>query len=230
MKRQRVASSTSSTRVKATKALAKRKPVNFSIPRGPTVTGFPKQLQVKHRYYERVRLNALLGVLTINNFRANGMFDPYATGVGHQPLYFDQLSAVYNHFTVIRSKITAKFIQQTDAAGCAGSICGIYVDDDTSTLASISDIVEQNSSVFKTALPSGENQAIVSQTWDAVQTFGPNPLANDNLQGTPGTDPTEQSIFCVYFQPMAAANTTGELEVFIEYTAIWDELKNVAGS
>ena len=35
--------------------------------------------------------------------------DPNHTGVGHQPLYFDQLMTIYNHYIVIGAKITVKF-------------------------------------------------------------------------------------------------------------------------
>lgn len=39
-------------------------------------------------------------------YSANGCFDPDVTGVGHQPMYFDNFAAVYGKYKVLWSKIT----------------------------------------------------------------------------------------------------------------------------
>lgn len=43
-------------------------------------------------------------------FSANGCYDPDTTGLGHQPMYFDNYSAVYNQYRVLKSEITVTVV------------------------------------------------------------------------------------------------------------------------
>jgi len=45
-----------------------------------------------------------------HTFRCNNIYDPDATGGGHQPRHFDILAEVYDHYTVLGSKMTAKIV------------------------------------------------------------------------------------------------------------------------
>ena len=47
------------------------------------------------------------------------MFHPDKSSVGHQPMYFDQLQAIYDHFTVINSriKVTPFYSEDTQPIG-----------------------------------------------------------------------------------------------------------------
>lgn len=212
----------------------KRKRVNeFRVPRGIQTTraGMPKQLRMKHNYTDNVTISATTGVLQSFLIRCNGMFDPNATGVGHQPMYFDQLSAMYNHFTVLKSKITLQVSLLSTSAAEIG-VCGIYIEDDSSVVATSFVIAnEQETSVFGQVNNQFNQPTRFTKTWDAVQAFGPNPLANDNLQGSASADPTEQQTFVCYFQDAnSAATLTGFGLITVEYDVIWDELKNVTSS
>jgi hypothetical protein len=43
-------------------------------------------------------------------FRGNGAFDPDATGIGHQPKYYDTWAAIYNRYRVLRSSIRVNWV------------------------------------------------------------------------------------------------------------------------
>lgn len=45
-------------------------------------------------------------------FRANGLFDPEVSLGGHQPRGFDQMTAIYQTYTVLGSKITVQWAYQ----------------------------------------------------------------------------------------------------------------------
>lgn len=66
------------------------------------------------KYAEHVTL--VTGVApTSQLWRANSLFDPNQTGVGHQPLGFDQLSALYNQYRVYGCKYRITFHNQNTA-------------------------------------------------------------------------------------------------------------------
>jgi hypothetical protein len=63
-------------------------------------TPFPYKLVTKLRYHENTNLTP--AALTYQyNYNANSLFDPNRTGVGHQPMYYDQLCpGVYTRYRV----------------------------------------------------------------------------------------------------------------------------------
>lgn len=191
--------------------------------------GLSRQLVMRHKYLDSITLTSTGGSLGTASYRCNGMYDPDASAGGHQPFYFDQLTAIYNHFTVTKSKLKVTFCpNSTTSAAC---VVGIFINDDNVlTPTSLVTIGEQSSaSVACFNSPNGPN-AVLRSYWDAVKTFGPNPQANDNLQGTASADPTEQSTWTIAMQQPQGGTVSVQALVEIEYTAIWDELKDIAGS
>lgn len=207
-----------------------------SIPRalGSATNGFPKMLQMTHRYVESVRIAApATGTVGKYLFSCNGMYDPNRTGTGHQPMYFDQLAALYNHYTVTSSRIRVEFTFENSAINSA-NIFGVYLEDDsTVTPTSIQDFAEQSTAICATRSASlNVNLPVIKHSWNAKKAFGGEPLSDPNLQGTSGADPTEQQYYAVFSSDInvAVANTAIWYTVYIEYTATWQELKNVLSS
>lgn len=233
MKRSGTQLSTSSTRTQAATKAKQTKRLRFNVPRlvRQPRTGFPKQLHMKHSYVEGISISGTSGSIGKHFYRCNGMFDPNMTGAGHQPMYFDQVGAIYDHFTVLRSKLTAQFAL---GAGSTATVCvaGMYIDDDTtSTPATYQGCCEQNSSVYSEITLAPETPIRMTKSWDAKQAFGGDVMDNDNLQGTSAADPTEQQLWVLFGQDLnVAANFTLYVLVTIEYDVIWDELKNIDSS
>lgn len=76
-----------------------------------------RALYVKLRYFEQgIALTATAGNQAQYAFRGNDCYDPDVPGIGHQPLGFDQYSALYQRFTVVASKIKATFFIASDTA------------------------------------------------------------------------------------------------------------------
>lgn len=192
--------------------------------------GFPLKLQMTHRYIETIGLTCTSGVITNFRFSCNGMHDPNNTGVGHQPYYYDQLTAIYAHYTVLKSKL-----KLTCTPALSGSLpCAIvtYINDDTtSTPTDLDNAIEAQQGRYK-IMPQGAGDAVVTYSyWDAVKIFGGDPMANDNLQGTSGANPPEQSFYNIVFGSLDKTNTVScFITAEIEYTAMWDELRDIASS
>ncbi len=65
----------------------------------PRLSGMPDRLFVKLRYATPLELTS--GASTASHtYRANSLFDPDFTGVGHQPMGFDQYAAFYDRYYV----------------------------------------------------------------------------------------------------------------------------------
>jgi len=200
---------------------------NAQIVRFPSF-GFPTKLQVKHKYVDSNGLNGALGALAVQQFRANGMYDPDYTSTGHQPMYFDQLAAVYDHFTVLKSylKLTVHTL-----SGTSGQLVSVYLNDDTTVTPGTKEArIEQSSAKDVTLTAYGGPQTIYLG-FDAYKTFGGSILGNDNLQGSASADPTEQTLFTITAAAIDPSQTTSVwYTAEIVYTAVWDELKDITSS
>jgi hypothetical protein len=74
----------------------------------------PNNFVTKLRYHDSVPINAANGTVAGHVFRANSPYDPDYTASGHQPRYFDQIMPLYDHYQVLGSKITVKFINNSN--------------------------------------------------------------------------------------------------------------------
>lgn len=208
--------------------------VKKNVPRNLTSVnlglGFPKRVVCTHKYVGFRDLTSTTGLVGTYRFSCNGMFDPDSTGVGHQPMYFDNLTAIYDHYTVIGSKLTLKVVPKNVTQG-PGAVA-VFVNDDTSTaITNIGTAVEQSSGTSALLLPVGQSVPLtVTKYWSAKKTFGGSILGNDNLQGNASADPTESQFYDICYQDIGtgSASSTIQLWVEIEYTAVWDELRDQA--
>lgn len=76
--------------------------------------GYPDKLVTKLRYVDNLSLSGAGSTVGSNVFRMNSCFDPDLSGVGHQPMYFDQLcgpvgTAPYSRYRVISSVMTVTY-------------------------------------------------------------------------------------------------------------------------
>ena len=74
-------------------------------------------------------------------------FDPWLTYGGTSP-YFDQVAAIYQHYTVMKARMKVTIVPNTVDA----YVSGILIDDDlTPAITTLDGMVEQPSVVFKTS-------------------------------------------------------------------------------
>lgn len=196
-------------------------------------TPLPQKLLSKHRYSTTIQLDpGAAGILASHVFSANGLYDPDITGTGHQPMGFDQLAVLYDHYTVIGAKITVK---GTNADTIYQQIVGINTLDDTTDPASgdINTMIEQGKTKY---VVFGDAASTHSKTITAKvapkKFFGKsNMMDNAQLKGNAAANPTEQVYFHVVAAPIQGVNSVPiQLHVLIEYVAVWTEPKALASS
>lgn len=193
-------------------------------------TGLPQKVLVKHKYVETFTLTAT-GVPSSYVFRANSMFDPNLTGVGHQPMYFDQYAALYNHYTVIGSKITFQFTSADNVYPPFQVAC--VLDDDGAQPTPLADAVAEQTLGSKVILmPSDSTDTVRHLTlkFSAKKNFGGSVVNNAGLRGNATTNPTEQMFYFFSITPRSGDNAEVRCTASIEYIAVWAELKEQSQS
>lgn len=176
----------------------------------PIRGAMPSQLKTQLLYGARESVTGLFGN---HVYTGNGLFDPDISGVGHQPRGFDQLMALYDHYTVQRVKVELRFIN----AGGDNTEFGVMyclAADGSGPPTTISDILEH------------QNAKIVPYNWEGnatVRTLTKEFDTSTNLstkdysvlRGDASSNPTEQ-----YFVHFGCVGTGGSSNSVICYTTL----------
>lgn len=192
----------------------------------------PLQRRCKLRYCEQqINLVGTTGALASYVFRANSIYDPNFTGVGHSPMGYDQWAVLYNHYTVVGSKITVKF----DNSGGTGASCnvGVYLSDHTTVpYTQASEFIEARKGTTK--LITNQRNVVSASSWYSAKKFYNVKDIKDNfarLGGVTGANPTEQAVFIVWLQSAASATTVNcNVTATIEYIVDWSEPTDLSQS
>lgn len=194
----------------------------------PLGLGFPRKMTMTHKYEEVFNLTSTTAALATYRFCANGMYDPNTSGTGHQPMFFDQMAALYNHYCVIGSKIRITVINQT-SSGVAGTV-GVINNDDTAT--SYSDITafsEQSAGKCRLIPGGSTTTTYLGNKFSAKKVYGGSILGNNNLAGSGTTNPGETHFWDIGYQTVSGTNAI-TIKVDISYIAVWSELKDIGQS
>lgn len=222
-----------SYRRKRRKFFKKRKPISRQLGLGTSHTA-------RLRYCAEINLNPVSGGMASHVFRANDLFDPDVTSVGHQPYGFDQLMALFNHFTVIGS--TCKVQQYNSSTTSVNPAwLGIMLTDDgtrVSTSVDVNHLLESYGAgnvigVGWVGAPNGSSiENKVFKSFSAKKFFKKNAIIGSaDYRGDSSASPNEAAYYEVYCAAIGS-NDPGliQLLVTIEYIAVFTEPKRVVQS
>jgi len=159
-------------------------------------------------------------------FRTNSLFDPDRTGVGHQPMGFDQLMGLYFHYRVRKSTIKATPL--TNFAANDTAILCLTVNPSSVADTSILTACERQGAKFMVASSQENMRRGAMHKWDAKDYFS-NPSA-DSLAGQVGTNPAEESFYQIYWQDYNLVSFTMELLVEMTFDVEFFEPVGFAAS
>lgn len=191
---------------------------------------------LKLRYVTDITLNPAAGIAANHVFRANGLYDPDMTGVGHQPLGFDQWVAFYNKWAVLSSKITVTFSSAVtnDQTIADYSLVGIAARDTDTAITNTSQLREQGDCVWKNLSPCEGSRSIVKVTKAmSMKRYYHAKIVGDELYtGTSAADPTEQLYYHVWSSCIDSATDASLIyaNVTIEYIAVFTDPQDLSQS
>lgn len=222
------------------KRVAKRRPRRKKAYKGfnpRSLTGFPSSAKYHFRYADTLSLATTLGGTPAKySYSANSLFDPDTTGIGHQPLGYDQATVYYNKYMVLGSKITVKYALDNPTANYVSPIgIGVYISDDTFTPNSVVSMVEQGLgrwSVMSASNTRGTDFKQVSNTYSPKRFFKvKDPMDNTIEYGAlVSSSPANQAFFSIWVGNLDAGVgdiTNVTMLITIEYTAIFYEPKTL---
>jgi hypothetical protein len=187
--------------------------------------GFPYRKEGKLRYCDSVTLAGSTSATTSYAFSANGIFDPDVTGTGHQPMFFDEMMHLYNHYTVTASRIRAIVENTTGGPARAGLMIS-----GTTTVSSDFRVNTENGEMSYVVLESKStagygSAATLTRAVNAGHFQGVvNVLDDPDMRGDAASNPAEQLYFIVLlWNPVSSAIPGIQIDVAIEYDVIFHE-------
>lgn len=196
------------------------------------LVGFPNNRVVKMRYADTELLTSTSGSLAVSTWRANSIFDPDFTGIGTQPLGYDQWAQFYNHYIVIGSKISCEVSWVSSGASAGPCVVGIILDDDgnlipTDYLA----IMEQGKSISMHINPSSANASRAINSSYSAKKFNNITDIKDNrdsLGASFGANPTDPAFFHLFAQSADLGSTNAiRFTLLIDFIVILGEPKEL---
>lgn len=241
-----------------TRTRAKAKNRNVRVPRNKLA--FPQSISTKLRYTEKINMGSVGAATTtvINQFIANGAYDPNYTGVGHQPRGFDQFMSSYEAYTVTGSKMSVNFVydayQGPSTEALAGEMeqpaavaptiatksaassvmCGIHKGMVALAAGSAEEQMEKDRTSWVIMTPNGEPKTLSTsmKTSDFFGTTG-SLIGREGFIGTDSQNPVNKVYYEVWvgrINPYTAGILRVQAYVTIEYDITFSEPKPLVQS
>ena len=197
-----------------------RTPSGVSIPR-----------RTKMRYSEIITIASNSGGLATYTFRANSIYDPNLSGVGHKPMGSDTYESLFDHYMVTGAKINVKCLMDTSQT--APFVYGVYLGDGSAVpYTDTTEFIEGKRGSWRTAVGRQAKSLSCSAKFSCKKFFNvKDPKDNrENLGAAFGSNPSEGAFFYIWYQNATAATDTQTFVVTVDYIVTFFEPKDIAQS
>lgn len=181
---------------------------------------FPAKQMARLRYSTDISITPTTGAAGFYVFRANSIFDPDQSGVGHQPYGHDTYSTIYSKYQVKKATIT---VTPTSNTNC---IYGVNLANAAGATGDFDLVKEKKGARFSVYNSNGPSNSVVN--WYDDKLF-PNQAGAD---ADFGSNPDDQMYFNVWCT-MPTSTTAGaqrDFQVTITYDVMLFDLKVLAKS
>ncbi len=213
---------------------------NVSIPNNSYATtiqkalGFSRSQIVKLRYCQQVTLTPAATSVAYIVYAANGPFSPNIGASGstgftssHQPKGWDQWTALYNEYVVLKSDIHVTASPPNSTAPAAGGgLMVIHLSDSATPYSSVTGVMEDGKAIYKQFNPNtSQSPCVVNHSFDARKFWDLKDIRDNQKQfgSLVTSNPAELSYFVVMFftNDQSATSSVGPYcFVTIDYTIL----------
>ncbi len=178
---------------------------------------FPQKVVATLRYVTYVTINPGLGfgLGATYTFRANSVYDPDATGSGHQPRGHDQYMALYGAFRVMRSTIVADFPSQSSWDLRVG--CALH---QGTTPSDVLDASERRLTNYKNCSHANSDGKYVRirNSYDGRAFLGAHAFGDNQNTGTVSSNPSEVADFTIFAGSLSSGDDPAAIIVPVTLT------------
>lgn len=188
-----------------------------------------KSFKFHTKYVEFLSVDAAASVVGNYVFSMNGLYDPNYTGTGHQPLGYDQVMPLYDHYTVIGSRARVTF---NNSSTSTPQVVCIALRDNTTTIGNMDQIIENGMCRWTNVGSAGSGQECKTLTLNCSPSkfFGTNVMVGDKYKGSVSSNPTDQVY--LHISTIGSNQAVNPNPVYftieIEYVAVLTEPKSLS--
>lgn len=189
----------------------------------------PRQMKRKFTYCETIQIDSAASVVGQYLFYANGMYDPNKTGIGHQPMAFDQYVGVfYDHYTVEKATITCQFVSRGTTTSNT-HLVGVRVQDTTTLITDLDEVVECDRTSSRILTGSNAKGTVTVRKTVRPPSFLRKPKYQDTMVGSAIGNPDEDVYFVVWARSTSDLGDAAAVDVIvrIDYIATLFEPKQL---
>lgn len=207
-----------------------------AVKQSPNSTLFPNGLKCPLVYCETIQFAVGSGTAPVSQaFRANSLFDPNHTGVGHQPRYFDTLcgasgsAAPYGRYKVNACKA------EITAMNSGSSHMGVFVSFQgagVSHPATWAEARERTNAVTKLLAPADAAGSVAKiDLYRTIASLYPNAPSDQDLLGSDTANPTREAfVYVDVFNIYGAGTVTVHADCKLTYYSEFSEKNDVLDS
>lgn len=196
-------------------------------------TNVNRSLQpVPQRYICKMKYSETVATTAIGNlyaFNLNSIFDPNRTGTGHQPYGHDTLQILYNRYRVIACawRINVLMGASTSPVQVAAQPANEVL-----TTASINEMRENPRAKYIIQNTGAESRVLKGKTYipSLVGRSKTQYMSDDRYQAQVGSNPLEAAILNIVTSDVSDTGAAVSLQVMLEYTVEFFDIKHLAQS
>jgi len=210
--------------------VSKKRKINYGVNAVqrtiPPRTGLGNRTAVRLMYVEKdTSFGGLaVGAMAFYSFRATSLYDPNFTGLGHQPLGFDQLAALHERYIVTGCRYKVTF---TSRSTTNNGVVGITINDKEVPTGTFVNCLEQGQGEYQviTVAPTATMTRTFTGYINPMKVMGQSYneyMADGANQADVGSNPVDNVWFTLFTSDLAGG--TGPLvdfQVVLEYTGFF---------